>query len=265
MEKPQWIDQAIALAWQHGPNLVISVALLLGGLWLIKRLSLAFRAFLTARKVDPSLTPFFSSMVDTGMKVALLLVVAGRMGFETTSFIAIFSALAFAIGLALQGSLGNFASGVLVLLFRPYRVGDEVTVDGMNGTVTEIQIFNTLLTMPNGKTIIMPNGKMTEGAIETMQMDNPVRADVEIHVKDNTPIGALRAISEEAVKVCPNGDRSQPPFVEIVGFPGDAIKVVVGCWTTGRYYWETFYFLHEQLKKNMDAANIKMAQTDYEH
>lgn len=265
MEQPQWLQQAISLAWQYGPNLVLSIVILLGGLWVIKRLSQAFRTFLGARKVDPSLTPFFSSLVDTGMKVALLLVVAGRMGFETTSFIAIFSALAFAIGLALQGSLGNFASGVLVLLFRPYRVGDMVTVDGHMGTVKEIQIFNTILMTPNGKTIIIPNGKMTEGAIENVPMESPVRADVELHVKDYTPIGDLRIAAEKAIRACPRADQSQPPFVEIVGFPGDAIKIIVGCWTTGEYYWDTFYFLHEQLKKNMDAAGIAMAQKDFEH
>lgn len=265
MEEPQWLDQAIKLVWQYGPNLFLSVVLLLGGLWLIKRLSLAFRAFLEARKIDASLTPFFSSLADVGMKVALLLVIAGRLGFETTSFIAVFSALAFAIGLALQGSLGNFASGVLVLLFRPYRVGDEVAVEGQKGIVTEIQIFNTILNLPNGKHVIIPNGKMTEGAIETMPMEKPVRADVEIHVKDDTPVPALRVVAEQAVRACPHGSGSHSPFVEIVGFPGDAIKIVVGCWTTGQYYWETFYFLHEQIKKQMDAAGIKMAQTDYEH
>lgn len=265
MEEPQWLDQAIKLVWQYGPNLFLSVVLLLGGLWLIKRLSVAFRAFLEARKIDASLTPFFSSLADVGMKVALLLVIAGRLGFETTSFIAVFSALAFAIGLALQGSLGNFASGVLVLLFRPYRVGDEVAVEGRSGIVTEIQIFNTILTLPNGKHVIIPNGKMTEGAIETMPMEKPVRADVEIHVKDTTPVPALRVVAEQAVRACPHASGNHSPFVEITGFPGDAIKIVVGCWTTGQYYWETFYFLHEQMKKQMDAAGIKMAQTDYEH
>lgn len=115
------------------------------GLWVIRRLTRGFEQFLKARKVDDSLRPFFVSLNDVGPKVVLLLVVAGMVGLETTSFIAIFSAIAFSVGLALQGSLGNFASGVLILLFRPYKVGDLITVSGLSGRVTEIQIFNTIL------------------------------------------------------------------------------------------------------------------------
>jgi small conductance mechanosensitive channel len=259
-----YLNTGIDLAWRYGPNLVISIALLTGGLWIIRRITAGFSTFLNNRRVDESLRPFFTSLIDVMMKVALLLVVAGRLGFETTSFIAVFSALAFAIGLALQGSLGNFASGVLVLLFRPYKVGDMVKVENHQGLVTEIQIFNTLLQCPDGRKIIIPNGKMTEGAIENIGVDSPIRAEVILQVKDHTPMPLLREACESAIQACPHRLPEHPAFVEIAGFPRDALKVIVGCWTTGQHYWETFYWLHEAVKKNLDIAGIELSKEDFE-
>jgi len=155
MEVNSYIDQLTLLAWQYGPKVLSALAILVIGFWVIRKFSQGFNAFMRARKIDDSLRPFFGTLIDTAMKVVLLLVVASTVGIGTTSFIAIFSAIAFAVGLALQGSLGNFASGVLILLFRPYKVGDHLWVADKTGRVTEIQIFNTVLTTPQGKKIII--------------------------------------------------------------------------------------------------------------
>ena len=145
MEPKTYVQYLTDFAWIYGPKVLTAVVMLVAGLWIIRRLSRAFAAFLQMRNVDESLRPFFASLVDVAMKVALLLVVAGSVGLETTSFIAVFSAVAFSVGLALQGSLGNFASGVLILLFKPYKISDLLTVNGLTGQVTEIQIFSTVL------------------------------------------------------------------------------------------------------------------------
>jgi small conductance mechanosensitive channel len=262
VEEKTFVTKAIDFAWDYGPNIVLSIALLVGGLWAIKRISTGFDQLLKARKIDESLRPFFASMVDVAMKVVLLLIVAGRMGFETTSFIAVFSALAFAIGLALQGSLGNFASGVLILLFRPYKVGDFITVAGLTGKVVEIQIFNTILTTPQGKKIIFPNGKMTEGAIENIGEHAEVRADIVIYLKDNTSLNLVRAVVEDVVKKCPHALPNKPAFVQIAGFPKDAMQVEIGCWTTGEHQLDTFYYLNEELKKAFDVVGIELSKKD---
>jgi small conductance mechanosensitive channel len=257
-----YVAYALELTRTYGPNLLISLAILVVGLWLIRRISRAFGMFLKARQVDESLRPFLGSMIDVAMKVALILVVAGRLGLETTSFIAVFSAIAFAVGLALQGSLGNFASGVLILLFRPYKVGDWLTVEANMGEVREIQIFNTILVTPEGKRIIIPNGKMTEGAIESIAPEGEVRAQVEVHVRDKTSIPTLRDAAQAAIRHCPHRLPDREGFVEIAGFPMDSMKVIVGCWTTGTHYWDTFYFLHERLKYEFDLVGIKLAKFD---
>lgn len=262
MDPQIYIKYALDFAWNYGPNIAIALSLLVGGLWLIRRISGAFAAFLKARKVDQSLQPFFASMVDVAMKVALMLMVAGRLGIETTSFIAIFSAIAFAVGLALQGSLGNFASGVLILLFRPYKTGDIIAVDGQMGEVSEIQIFNTILKTPQGKKVIIPNGKMTEGAIENIQSDAQVRADVAVYVSDKTPITMVRIAAKNAVEQCIHRLKDQSPFIEIGGFSEDGMLLITGCWTMGAHYWDTFYELHELLKNEFDKAGIELAQFD---
>ncbi len=264
MEVASYFDEGIEIAKKYGPNLILALAMLVGGLWVIKRVSATFAHVLKTRNVDTSLRPFFSSMLDVAMKIFLLLVVAGKLGFETTSFIAIFSALAFAIGLALQGSLGNFASGILILLFRPYKVGDQITVVEKSGRVDEIQIFNTILMTPAGKRIIIPNGKMSEGPIENIHLGDEVRSDVKIDVKDDTSINLLRAVVGEVVNKCPFRVAGKDAFVEIEGFPRDAMTVTIGCWTVGEKYSDTFYYLNEELKKAFDAVGIVLAKEGLE-
>jgi len=159
MEGKTYLDQLIDFAWRFGPKFLAALLIFFIGLWIIRRLTRGFDAFLRRRKVDESLRPFFTSLSDTGLKVILIFMVANTVGIETTSFIAVFSAVAFSVGLALQGSLGNFASGVLILLFKPYRVGDLITVDGRTGVVAEIQIFNTVLKNDHGKKSSFRTGK----------------------------------------------------------------------------------------------------------
>jgi small conductance mechanosensitive channel len=262
MDTNAYINYAFDTIKLYGPNILISLAILAIGLWVIRRIIKAFQVFLIARQVDESLRPFFVALTDIAMKITLILVVAGRLGLETTSFIAVFSAGIFAIGLALQGSLGNFASGILLLMFRHVKTGDWVVLDGKMGFVHEIQIFNTILVTPQGKYIIIPNRKMTEGILENMTMEGEVRADAIIHVKDNTSIPTLRDAAEAAIKHCPYRSQNKPAVVEIQGFPKDSIEVVIGCWTTGQHYWETFYFLHERVKYEFDIVGIKLAKED---
>jgi small conductance mechanosensitive channel len=259
MNEPAYLHYLKDLAWKYGPNVVVAILILIIGLWINKRLTLVFARFLRIRKVDPSLQTFFTSAVDVMMKVVLMLVVAGRLGIETTSFIAVFSALAFAVGLALQGSLGNFASGVLILLFRPYKAGDIITVGDKMGVVEAIQIFNTVLITPQGKKLIIPNSKVTEGPIENMQMDAEIRADIKAKVKDTTAIDALRIAGKNAIVQCPHRLKDKELFVEISHFVDDSMEVTVGCWTLGEHYWATYYALHQCFKEEMDKNGIELA------
>ena len=260
MEQKTYLDQLIDIGWKFGPKVLSALALLIIGLWVIKRLIRGFDMFLRSKKVDPSLRPFFTSLCDTGMKVILLLMLASTVGIETTSFIAIFSAIAFSIGLALQGSLGNFASGVLILLFRPFRVGDLLFIDGKMGKVTEIQIFSTVLTTPAGKKIIIPNGKITEGPIENIAEGSDVQAEVSLLLHSKTALDWLRATVEEVAGRCPYASGFGPAAVQISGMSKEDLKVQIAIWTKGETYEDTLHFLYEELKKAFDIAGIELAK-----
>jgi small conductance mechanosensitive channel len=260
MEVNSYIDQLTQLAWQYGPKVLSALIILIVGFWVIRKASQGFDAFLRARKVDESLRPFFGTLIDTGMKVVLLLVVASTVGIQTTSFIAVFSAVAFAVGLALQGSLGNFASGVLILLFRPYKVGDHIAVADKTGKVTEIQIFNTILSTPQGKKIIIPNSKMTEGAIENIAEGSDVQADIFLLVDADTPIDILRASAATLTKNCPHTIRDRPAKVVVNALSRDDMKVTMEFWTRGENYDDAVAWLYEAVKEEFEVRGVKLAK-----
>ena len=260
MDTSVYIEKLLDFAMRFGPRLLSALALLVVGLWVIRRFSVAFDALLRKRKVDESLRPFFASMTDIALKVMLLLVVAGTVGLETTSFIAVFSAVAFAIGLALQGSLGNFASGVLILLFRPYKVGDIVTVDGYTGEVAEIQIFNTILHDPELKRFVIPNGKMTEGAIENIVAGVEMQAEVVLLVSSDTSMPLLREAADKVAAQCPWALPGRGGQVEVSGISRDDMKVEIACWINGEHYVETIHYMYEALKKTFDEMGVVLAK-----
>ncbi len=246
--------------WQYGPKTLTAVAILVIGLWVIKRLIRALDNFLRNRHIDPSLRPFFTSLTDVALKVSLLLVVAGTIGLETTSFIAVFSAVAFSIGLALQGSLGNFASGVLILLFRPFRVGDYLTAQGRTGKVMEIQIFSTILETAQGLKVIIPNRKLTEEAVENRAETAEIQAEVSLLLTGETSLEQLRFVADKVVSRCPHALPGRPAIVQVSGITRDDLKAQIGCWTTGEHYDEVMAFLYEELKLSFNVHDISLAK-----
>lgn len=260
METQTYLDKLLQFGWIYGPKLLTALVLLVIGLWLIGRLNRAFAALQRARRIDPSLTPFFSSLIDVALKVVLLLVVAGTVGIQTTSFIAMFSAVAFSIGLALQGSLGNFASGVLILLFKPYRVGDQITVDGKTGTVRGIQIFSTVLETPQGRKIIVPNGKITEGSIENIVADNEVDAEISVLIDLDSDLSLVRSVVTNVAANCPTLLPGSTPTVKVSGMSRDDMELEIAFRTLGVHHSATINYMYEHLKLAFDVAGIELAK-----
>jgi small conductance mechanosensitive channel len=164
-----YTSKAIDLLISFGSKLLLAIIVLLVGLWLVKILVKAFKKVLENTGADVSMQKFLSSVLDILLKASLLICVASMIGIATSSFVAILGAAALviglAIGLALQGSLANFAGGVLILIFKPFKVGDFINAQGQAGTVHKIQMFNTILKTPDNKTIIIPNGPLSNGTI----------------------------------------------------------------------------------------------------
>jgi small conductance mechanosensitive channel len=260
VETKTYIDRFFDFGWNYGPKVLGAIAIFVIGWWVIRRLTNGFDRFLRARKVDAGLRPFFTSLSDTGLKVILVFMVANTIGIETTSFIAIFSAIAFSVGLALQGSLGNFASGVLILLFKPFKVGDLLTAAGLTGKVTEIQIFSTILMTSSGKKIIIPNGKMTEGPILNIIEDSEVQVDASFLLSSATSLEKLRQSVSEVAERCPTVLPGKEPEVRIKGISRDDMKVEVSLWTKGEHYEDTSFYLYEALKTKFEAEGIELAK-----
>lgn len=260
MEPNKILDKVTDLIFLYGPKILIAAILLVGGFWLVRKLSRAFDHFLKARRVDESLRPFFTSLADMIFKITLILMVASTAGIETTSFIAIFSAIAFSIGLALQGSLGNFASGVLILLFRPFKVGDWLTVGEYMGKVVEIQIFSTLLITDTGKKIIIPNGKITEGPIQNIAEGVPLQAEITLLLNAKTPLDLLHEAVQAALPRIPMALQDREIEVKVRGISRDDMKTDISVWTLGEHHEETLNALYEALRDTLAERDIELAK-----
>ena len=161
----KYTDQFMSMVIEYAPKIISAVVILVVGLWLIKKVVVLSKKSFERRHFDQSLNSFLSSIISLGLKILLIITAAGMVGIQTTSVIALLGAAGLAVGLALQGSLANFAGGVLILIFKPFKVGDTVEIMAQKGVVSEIHIFHTMLTGEEDKTIIIPNGPLLNGVI----------------------------------------------------------------------------------------------------
>ena len=187
-------DTGYDVVMNHGPRVLMVIVLLVVGLWIIKRIESGLRKIMTRRNLDPSLIPFVVTMLDISLKVLLIISLAGVLGFPTTSFVAILGAAGLAVGLALQGTLANFAGGVLILIFKPFRVGDLIEAQGEKGNVKEIQIFVTIINTPENKTVIIPNGAISNGNITNYTVEGVIRVDMTFGVSYDSDIKKTKEV-----------------------------------------------------------------------
>lgn len=239
-----------------GFKVMAGIFILFIGFFLINWLARKVSGFMAKREIDQSVSGFITSLIKIGLKVLLLLSVVGMLGFQIASFIGILSALTLAIGLALQGNLGHFASGILLLTFRPFKVGDFVTADGYSGTVKEIQIFNTILTSLDNRLIILPNGNVMGNAIENMTAQGSRRMDLTFGIGYSDDIDKARAVINEVVTGTELVDQEKPIDILVRKLNDSSVDFAVRCWTINDNYWPAQFHITEQIKKQFDAADI---------
>jgi len=209
--------------------------------------------------MDETIRPFLTSLISVGLKVMILLAAASMFGIEITSFVAIFGAMAFAVGLALQGSLGHFASGVLLLTFRPYKVGDLITIGGgQTGTVIGIQIFNTVLATLDNKRIIVPNGVVTSNVITNISGQGTIGVELTFGIGYGDSIDKAREIILRVGKECP-WILEEPKQGVVVGELGDSsVNLNTRPFCKSEHYWDTFFYMQENVKKGFDAGGVSI-------
>ena len=253
-----YLDTGTTLLMTYGPPLLLAVVVLIVGLWVINRFVAATRKTLEMRSFDPTLGRFLTSLLGVVFKALLLISVASMIGIATTSFIAILGAAGLAIGLALQGSLANFAGGVLVLMFRPFKVGDFIEAQGVSGTVAEIQIFNTVIKTPDNKVMIVPNGPISNGIITNYSKESTRRVDFVFGIGYGDDMAQARSVLEGLVAA---DDRilSDPPSKVVVSELADSsVNFTVRVWVNAPDYWGVYFDMTESVKLAFDQANISI-------
>lgn len=196
----KYFDQFLAALVDYTPRVISAMLVLFLGLWLVKRIARLAEKAMIRRQLDVSLRTFLKSLVSIGLKIILIVTVAGMMGIGTASFVTILGAAGLAVGLALQGSLSNFAGGVLILIFKPFKVGDTIEAGGQIGEVLEIQIFNTILLTSDHKTVILPNGPLSNGTIVNQTRHGNLRLDIVLTVAAENPLNTVSLAIEEVLE-----------------------------------------------------------------
>ena len=211
------------------------------------------------RGMDESIQPFLASIISVTIKVMVLIAAAGMFGIETTSFIAVFGALAFAIGMALQGSLGHFASGVLILTFKPFKVGDLVEIGGgKTGVVEQIQVFNTVLATLDNKRVIMPNGLITNNPITNISGQGTVGVELTYGIGYSDDIDKARSIILEVGKKCPHVLENPAQGVVVAELGDSSVNLATRPFCNSEDFWDTYFFMQENVKKAFDAQGISI-------
>jgi small conductance mechanosensitive channel len=257
-----YLQEMIKLTTAYAPKVLLAIAALLGGIWFINRLTELLQKGMERARFNKEIQPFLRSIANIGLKVLLVFSVAEIVGFDTTSFVAVLAAAGFAIGIALQGSLSNFASGVMIMLFRPYRVGDLVRIEDREGHVQEIQIFNTIVLGLDNRTIIIPNSMAIGGIITNLSSKGFLRIDLQVSIPYSQDFPTVKAILEEALLQTPDVLKDPAPFVGIESFDSHSIILSVRPYTVPEKYWDVYYEANRVIKETFAQHGIQVAYSE---
>lgn len=259
MEKAQeWINYGVDLAKEFGPKLVTAILIYIIGSWVIRRIISTTRKVMSKSKYDESLQKFLLNLISWILKVFLIILVISRLGVDVTTFAAIIAAAGLAVGLALQGSLSNFAGGVLLMIFKPYRIGDLIEAQGVLGVVKEIEIFTTKLTTPENKLAIVPNGAMANGNIVNYSAEGKIRVDTVIGVGYGEDIKKTKEVLLNVLTSNPQVLQDPAPSVNVMELADSSVNFAVRPFCKPEDYWDVYFSTYENCKLALDEAGIEI-------
>jgi small conductance mechanosensitive channel len=254
--KPEWLAKAQELLAEFGLKIVAAILIFVIGRWVAKLIQKILQKTMERAKVDHAIVGFTSSLVYMALMVFVVLAALGQVGIQTTSFIAVLGAAGLAVGLALQGSLANFAAGVLIILFRPFKTGDFIEGAGITGVVKTIHIFTTTLTSPDNKRVIVPNAKMMGDNIINYSAEGTRRLDLTASISYGDSIDtAKKALMDEITKD-PRVLKEPAPLVGVLAMSDSSIDLAVRPWVNVADYWPAFFALNEAIKKRIEAEGL---------
>ena len=253
----RYLQMAMDWAIVFVPKVFLAIIIFWIGIRLINKLNILTNRSLAMRNIDATIRPFFASMVDVSLRIILFLIIAGIFGFEISSIIALLGALAFTVGLALQGSLGHFASGILLLILKPYKIGDEIKVADAEGFVEEVQVFNTIIRTRDNRFITVPNGLVTSGNIINYTGQGNRRVDMTFIVDEPNPVSKVKKVIVDSAAKCPLILQDPPMELFLEHFDCDELHFAVRPWCKAEDYWQVWAFMQETIKTGFDVAELK--------
>jgi small conductance mechanosensitive channel len=251
-------EKIIPLIQEWGLKLLGAIVVLIIGFWIAGRITNLVKKGLEKRKLSPELNSFLGSMVNVLLKVIVLLAAADVVGIEVTGLVALLGAAGLAVGLALQGSLANFAGGVMILLFKPFKTGDLVSAQGHTGVVQAINIFVTTLLTPDNKTVILPNGPLSNGDITNFTTDGKLRVDLVVGIGYGEDIKKAREVIMAAMESNPKVMKAPAPSVNVLELADSSVNLAVRPWATPADYWDVYFGVTEDAKEALDKAGIEI-------
>jgi small conductance mechanosensitive channel len=263
-------EQAMAIGLDWGIRILSFLLVLIIGMWLARLIKNGLIKGMAKKELDPTLIKFLASLIHVGVQAFVIVAALGKLDVQTASFIAVLGAAGLAVGLALQGSLANFASGVLMIIFKPISLGDFVEAGGVTGAVEEIGIFTTVINAPDNKKNIVPNALVMGGNITNFNANGTRRVDLVAGISYSDDIDKAKAVLEGILAADERILKDPEPTVAVVEMADSSVNFVVRPWCTGADYWGVYFDTTEAIKKKFDEAGISIPfpQRDvhlYEH
>ena len=255
-EVSQLVSQLIDLSVQAGKSILVAILILVVGRFIVKLINKLVGQMLDRRKVDPTIASFTKSFVNVLLMVLLIITVVSALGVNTTSFAALLASAGVAVGMALSGNLQNLAGGLLLLFFKPYKVGDYISAQGVEGVVKAIQIFHTVLTTVDNKEIFVPNGALSSGTVVNFSRNDLRRVDQVVTVEYGTDVNAVR----EAVMDIANADsrilKDPAPFVELGALADSSVNFTIRLWVKTADYWGVWFDMNRKVYEEFNKRGI---------
>lgn len=250
-----WLkDMAVA----YGLKLIGALVVLIIGLWIIKAIMGVIRRNFEKREMDESLKPFLLSIISSLLKIMLVISVLTMLGIEMTSFVAILGAAGLAVGLALSGTLQNFAGGVLILIFKPFKAGDFIEAQGYTGSVSSIQIFVTVLLTPDNKTVIIPNGPLSTGAMVNYSIEENRRVDWSFGIAYGDDYDKASEWIMELMKADERVLKDPEPFVGLGELADSSVNITARAWVNAADYWGVYFEMHKKFYNGADKKGFSI-------
>lgn len=251
-----FLQQLIDWGVNAGGHIIGAVLIFIVGRFLISFLNKMVARLLAKRHVDASIQSFVKSLVNILLTILLIIAVIGKLGVETTSFAALLASAGVAIGMALSGNLQNLAGGLIILLFKPYKVGDWIEAQGTSGSVKEIQIFHTLLTTGDNKVVYIPNGAMSSGVVTNYNRNDTRRVEWIIGVEYGANIEQIKATLEELINADQRILQDPAPMIVLYALSASSVDICIRIWTTQAQYWNVYFDMNRRIYDEFNKRGI---------